>query len=82
MVADPEIAKRLTYKMINRNMPTQLRLDPDTDVINTTGLAAARCAAAARGGCIAQLCVSMRASITGCPVASVSVATGCWHTDH
>jgi hypothetical protein len=44
MVADPEVAKRLTYKMINRSMPAQLRLDAQTDVINTAGLAAARCA--------------------------------------
>jgi hypothetical protein len=44
MVADPEVAKRLTYKMINRSVPAQLRLDAQTDVINTAGLAAARCA--------------------------------------
>jgi hypothetical protein len=42
MVADPEISKRLTYKMINRSVPAQLRLETKDDAINTTGLAAAR----------------------------------------
>lgn len=41
MVADPEISKRLTYKMINRSVPAQLRLETKDDAINTTGLAAA-----------------------------------------
>lgn len=53
MISDPEITKRLTYKMINRSRPAQLRLQTQNDAINTTGLAAARCdtstAAAARG---------------------------------
>lgn len=43
MVSDPEITKRLTYKMINRSLPAQLRLETQNDAINTTGLAAARC---------------------------------------
>ena len=42
LVADPEVCKRLTYRMINRSMPPQLRLDERADVINTMGLAAAR----------------------------------------
>lgn len=42
LVADPEVSKRLTYKMLDRSVPTQLTLDPQTDMVNRTGLAAAR----------------------------------------
>jgi cytochrome P450 len=47
MVCDPHIAKRLTMRNINRSRPVQLRTETQQDMINTTGLAAARCVCAA-----------------------------------
>lgn len=47
MVCDPEICKRLTMRMIDRTRPVQLRTEMQQDLINTTGLAAARCVATA-----------------------------------
>lgn len=46
MVCDPELCKRLTMRLIDRSRPVQLRTETQQDLINTTGLAAARCVAA------------------------------------
>lgn len=40
--ADPEICRRVNYKMINRQIGGQLKLDDQDDVINNQGLVVAK----------------------------------------
>lgn len=36
--SDPEVCRRLNYKMLNRNIANQLKLEDSDDVINNQGL--------------------------------------------